>query len=159
MAAGAYQAWLPRDQAIYEGGTIEVPESANLTALRGTPGLWNSSGQAAACTTAPTSIGFIFASTGSNAAAGANTVRVWPLKYGQQWKVYLLDALTQAMIGYPTLLGIVQDTVTNFWYATTSNTGAQCQIVDYETGPGGMNIGDTKAPVYVEFVYAKLQVT
>lgn len=158
MAAGAYQAWLPRDPDIYSAGTISVPEGANLTALRGTPGLWNSSGQAVACTTAPTAIGFIFAGTGSNAAAGANNILVWPLRVHQQWKVYLLDALAQAQIGYA-LLGVVQDTVTNFWYASTADTGAQCKAIDYESGPGGMNIGDTKAPIYAEFVYAKIQIT
>lgn len=158
MAAGAYQAWLPRDQAVYEGGTISVPEAASLTAKRGTPGIWDSSGRAAACTTAPGSVGFIFAEDGHNGAAAANQVLVWPVKVHQQWKVYLLEALAQADIGR-TLLGIVQDTVTNFWYASTADTGAQCKMIDYESGPAGMALGDTKAPVYVEFVYAKIQIT
>jgi hypothetical protein len=159
MAAGAYQAWLPRDADIYGAGTISIPESASLVGRRGTPGLWDSNGRAAACTTAPTAIGFILAEDGhNNATAGGSNVLVWPVRVHQQWKVYLLDALTQAMQGQ-TLLGIVQDTVTSFWYASTADTGAQCKIIDYESGPGGMAIGDTKAPVYVEFVYAKIQIT
>ena len=155
--AGAYQAWLPRDPDVYESGLISIPESASLTAKRGTPGLWDASGQAAACTTAPTSIGFIFAEDGHNDSAGLYNVLVWPLRVNQQWKIYLTDALTQAMIGN-TALGIVKDATTGFWYASTADTGGQCYIVDYESGPAGLGIGDTKGPVYAEFVYTKIQI-
>lgn len=154
---GAYKAWLPRDPQILTAGTISVPESASLTAKRGTPGLWDGSGNAAACTTLPTVIGFIFAEDGHNGSANANSVLVWPLRANQQWQVVLLDALALTQIA-DTELGIVQDTVTNFWYASTADTGAQCRAVDYLTGPAGFNIGDSKAAIFVEFHTTKIQV-
>jgi hypothetical protein len=157
MAAGAYVAWQPRDPDILEAGTIPIPESASLTAKRGTPGIWDSAGQAAACTTAPTSIGFIFADDGHNTTAGAYNILVWPLRANQQWRIALSDALTQAFIGRQ-LIGVVQDTVTNYWYGSTADGGSQCKAVDYLSGPAGFNIGDTKALVYVEFIYTKIQV-
>ena len=153
---GAYQAWLPRDPQSFGAGTILVPEAASLTALRGTPGIWDTNGRAAACTTAPTAIGFIFADAGHNGTAGQYSVPVWPVREGQQWQVVLKEALAQSQIGN-TNLGIVQDTVTNFWYASTADTGAQFVILDYLQGPAGFNIGDTKATVYGYFHATKIQ--
>lgn len=155
---GTYEAWLPRDPDIFEKGTLYIAEAASCTAKRGTPGLYSAGGYAAACTTAPTSIGFVFAEDAHNiTTSGTKSVLVWPLRATSVWRITITDALTQAMLGVQEF-GVVQDTVTGYWYGSTADAGSQCRVLDYAQGPSGFSIGDSKARVYVEFHYTKIQV-
>lgn len=158
MAAGAYIAIEPRDPRTFTSGLIPYPEAASLTIKKGTPVVIDTNGRIDAASATFTSIYGISAEDGHNGTAGQYEILVWPIHEGTQWKVALLEALTQTTIG-DTLVGFVKDATTGLWYASTADGGAQGLVVDYVRGPAGMNIGDTKAPVYVIFKTTKFQVT
>ncbi len=158
MAAGAYFAWLPRDPDTFLKGMISYPEAASLTIKRGTPVVIDTNGRVDTAATTFTSVFGVAAEDGHNGTAGQYEILVWPIKQGQQWRVPLLTALAQTNIADEEV-GFVKDATTLFWYASTTDTGAQGRIVDYVRGPAGMVIGDTKAPIYVVFHTTKLQVT
>ena len=159
MAVGAHFAWTPKDPAVWTNGTIEYPEAATQTFKRGTPVVLDSNGRIAACGASPASIFGVAATAGQNGSAGQYTTIVIPLRANQLWRMSLLEALTQNLFGQSGgKVGIVKDATTGFWYASTADTGDQVVLVDYVQGPAGMVIGDTIAPVYVEFVSTVLQV-
>lgn len=157
MAAGVYVAWQPRDAKILIQGLISVPESASLTAKRGTPGLWDANGRAAAVGASPASIGFIFAEDGHNGTAGANNVLVIPLRTEDLWIIPITNAMAQNQFGLVDF-GVVKDATTSYWYGDSGDAGAQFRPVDYITGPAGFVIGDTKWLAIGKFHSTKIQV-
>lgn len=159
MAVGAYFAWLPHDQIIYNSGCESIPEAASLTIKRGTPVIKDANGRVDAAGASPALIYGVAAEDGHNGTAGQYELLVWPLRVNQKWRICLLEALAQNLLGLAAGdCGIVKDATTGFWYASTADGGAQCRIVDYVKGPAGFTIGDTKAAGIFHFHSTKLQV-
>lgn len=160
MAAGSYFAWVPVDlDRSYENGTQEIDEAASQTFKRGTPVVLDSAGRVAACGTSPSLIYGVACTAGQNGTAGQYKTIVLPLGASGKWRIPLLEALAQNMLGQAGGdLGILVDATTGFWYGSTADAGAQCRVVDWVKPPAGMNIGDTKAPVVVVFHTTKIQV-
>lgn len=136
---------------------LSYPEAATLTIKRGTPVVIDTNGRIDAAATTFTSVFGVAAEDGHNGTAGQYEILVWPIKSYEQWRVPLLTALTQTNMADEEV-GFVKDATTTYWYASTTDTGAQGRIVDYVRGPAGLAIGDTKAPVYVVFHGTKIQV-
>lgn len=157
MAVGAYGPILPRDPHTFTGGLLEYPEAASQTFTRGTPVIIDANGRVAAAGAAPALIFGIACDPGQNGTAGQYNTRVWPLRASEQWQISLLEALAQTQIGLVDA-GVVKDATTGYWYASTADAGAQARIVDYLKAPAGLNIGDTKATIYVVFHTTKIQV-
>lgn len=158
MAAGAYFAWLPRDPKQYMSGMISYPEAASLVVKRGTPVVIDTNGRIDTAASTFTSFFGVTAEDAHNGTAGQYEILVWPIRQGDQWRVPLLTAFAQTNIADEEV-GFAPDTTSKYWYASTTDTGAQGRIVDYVRGPAGMVIGDTKIPVYVVFHTTKFQVT
>lgn len=158
MAAGTYQPWMPHDWSTFTNGTVETPEAASLTIKRGTPVVIDTNGRIDAAGTSPTSIIGVSAEDGHNGTAGQYLMRWWPIRPNQIWRMTLLEALAQTTIG-DTDAGVLIDATSGYWYASTSDGGAQVRIIDYLQGPAGFVIGDTKATVFVIIKSTKFQAT
>ena len=149
---------MPRDPQLFSRGLISTPEAASNASKRGALLLINASGDIAECGAAPASITSIAAADGHNGLAEANSQLHFPIRAGDQFEVTLLETLAQGQIA-DTDVGFVKDATTGYWYASTADAGAQARIIDYVKGPGGWDIGDTKARVIVVFHTTKLQIT
>lgn len=160
MAAGQYFAWYAFDQIVYDIRGEEHPEAASLTIKRGTPIKLDSNGRVDALgSSAGTPYG-VTLEAGHNGTAGQYRIKVARLAPGDVWVVPLLEALAQNLVGQSGGdCGLVKDSTTGFWYASTANSDAQCRVVGYIEPPAGMNIGDTKAPIKVQFHEDKLQIS
>lgn len=154
---GQYGPILPVDPVVLTSGTIEFQESASHANKRGTPVVIDANGRVDEAGTSFGAAGVygISANEGNNGSAGANNQLVWPIKKGSRWEITLDGVLALTDIGDK--VGLVKDGTTGYWYGAVSDGGDQVLIVDYVKGPGGYDIGDTKARVIVEFIDSVLQ--
>jgi hypothetical protein len=153
---GAFTAIMPRDPALFYRGLLEAPEAASQTYKRGAIVLGDAAGRIAEVAATPTSILGIAANDGQNGTAGQYNALYYPIRPGDQFEITLLETLAQTQL-FDTDAGVVKDGTTSAWYASTADGGAQVRIIDYIKGPGGWDIGDTKARVLVIFHTTKLE--
>lgn len=160
MAVGAYFAWYAFDQDIYKECTESHPEAASLTIKKGTPVIKDTNGRIDAAGTSPSLIYGVALEDGHNGTAGQYNILVARLRGGDTWVIPQLEATAQNQFGLAAGdLGVVKDATTGLWYGSTADAGAQCRSRGYISKPNGMDLGDTKAPVFVQFHTTKLQVT
>lgn len=152
---GAYQPILPADADTFVSGLREYEQSASLTGKRGTPVVIDGNGRIDEASQTFTSVFGISANEGDNTGAGVDKIVVFPIKKGSHWEITLDGVL--ALTDLSAEVGLASDSTTGYWYASTADTGAQARIVDYVKGPGGYDIGDTKARVIIEFKDSVLQ--
>lgn len=152
---GSYGPILPVDADTFSAGTREYSESASLALVRGTPCTIDSAGRVDDAATTFTAVFGITANAAENGSADANNLIVWPIRKGSKWEITLDGVL--ALTDIIADVGLAADSTTGYWYASTADTGAQAVVVDYVKGPGGYEIGDTKARVIIEFKDSVLQ--
>jgi hypothetical protein len=155
MATGAYGPILPVDAETFESGTRQYEQSASFTGKRGTPVVIDGNGRIDEAASTFTSVFGISANTGANTGAGVDKLIVFPIRKGSKWEITLDGVL--ALTDLKEAVGLAADSTTGYWYASTADTGAQAYVVDYVKGPGGYEIGDTKARVIIEFKDSVLQ--
>lgn len=138
---------VPYDPDVYTNGTIPAWEPASLDLKRGRiVKLDTSTGYIGAITLGTANTYYaILAEDTANAASAGSIVSVWPLKPGMLLVASFTDVLAQTTLG--SAVGITLDATTGFLQLDDDDTNDDFQIMSYESGPGGADIGDTNARV------------
>lgn len=149
MAIGSYQAIQPYDQIIFDRGTIDLPEKASGVWKAGAICILNG-GYVEEAGTAPSTVKYIAYEDGHNGATdGAKRGSFWPITADVLWEINLKEAIAVANNGEP--FGVVRDSTSGAWYASTADAGDQLTQEGVVETPDLGAVGDTKARILARF--------
>lgn len=132
---------------------VYVSENSSVTATRGAAVI-RTGGYITECGANPAAVfGFLAEAGNNNAAAGSNTIGVYPVRFGKTFVGTLKATLTQAMVG--SVANLVAGSST--WYLDTSTSISSAAQVVIENPAEGFAVGDTNPLVYFTVIQSKVE--